>query len=897
MSHLFNPSATLFTSLSVIMKKQSITSLLSSLLLFVFMLCSTSLQAATLNVKENPNAYIMLLPHSSVLYDEQGELSLEQVTSKKHQTKFTPLSNNDKRFYQEPGTYWFKFTLKNEASKHLTYWLECDNHHINFVTLYSMSNNEFDIQKSGDHHVNSNWKTQERLHTLRLQLNANETKTFYLRVQSNNNIHFGAKLYSDHAHVVHFSNINVQLGIIYGILLALLIYSLNLYISLKDTTFLYFIATLLTVAIQVAANQGTFKVLVPGYNDLIDHARTFGLLANVLATAFFIRRFLTLAFTHPWLDKIVLIAGAAPTLIIGIFSLSPPSTDTFIIICGTLSLLVVMYCSFIRLREGYRPALFPLIGGLTIFIPMNIFVLLPESFIPSLSINSLLNILAVANMIVLTCGLSSRIDNINKMLNIEVSQRKKREQNMLLAQKIARYSDWSWNPKTDTFKLSANTTLILPHLKEKKYCDLKTLFKHTSPVEQHLLFEYFLTAAQKKSGFDTEFSLTNNQRTNYFHIQADFQQALDENDNDILIGTIHDITEKKLADFAYKENEQRWRDLSDATFEAIIILQEDLIIDANKACADLLGYAPKQLIGGTAVNLFGNKTIQLIRKEISHNQENVIETAIEDIHNDEISVELRCKNGKFNDKPSLIIAITNISERKAYEEKLRKMGYYDSLTGLANRTLFQERLQHAISKSHHIEQKHAILFIDLDQFKHINDSLGHEIGDQLLIQVARRFESRVRDVDTAARLGGDEFAMLIEDISAPYAAAKIADELIDALSEHIQIEEYNLLVTPSIGISMYPADGDTDIDLLRKADTAMYHAKSEGRNNFQFYTEQLNEKIVRRMDLESELRLAIEREELFLHYQPKVDLTTGDITGAEALLRWNSQKYGSVSPA
>ena len=151
----------------------------------------------------------------------------------------------------------------------------------------------------------------------------------------------------------------------------------------------------------------------------------------------------------------------------------------------------------------------------------------------------------------------------------------------------------------------------------------------------------------------------------------------------------------------------------------------------------------------------------------------------------------------------------------------------------------------------------------MDQFKHVNDSLGHDVGDKLLIEVGHRLQARARNSDTVARLGGDEFAILIEDITAPFAAAKLSQELISVMAEPIEVDDYRLLVTPSIGIALYPSDGTNCSELLRKADTAMYHAKDQGRNNYQFYTEQLNEKIMRRMDLESELRVAIDNDELF----------------------------------
>ncbi len=231
------------------------------------------------------------------------------------------------------------------------------------------------------------------------------------------------------------------------------------------------------------------------------------------------------------------------------------------------------------------------------------------------------------------------------------------------------------------------------------------------------------------------------------------------------------------------------------------------------------------------------------------------------------------------------------------ESHLEFLAYHDVLTELPNRQLFRDRLQHAISMARLAGTQVAVLFLDLDRFKKINDSLGHEFGDQLLCEVARRLRFCARDVDTVARLSGDEFSMIIDQITSIENVIIVAEEIRKALSEVIDVENYKLFVTASIGISLYPRDGDTVVALLKGADAAMFNAKDLGRDNYRFYTAGLNERAGELLMLEGALREAVDQNRLVVHYQPQVDLVTGAIVGVEALVRWLHPDQGMVSPA
>ena len=250
-------------------------------------------------------------------------------------------------------------------------------------------------------------------------------------------------------------------------------------------------------------------------------------------------------------------------------------------------------------------------------------------------------------------------------------------------------------------------------------------------------------------------------------------------------------------------------------------------------------------------------------------------------------------NGKI---AGAVIVFHDITAAEAMATKMAHLAQHDFLTGLPNRVLLNDRIAQAIFRAERRGTTLAVLFLDLDNFKHINDSLGHAVGDQLLQSVAKRLTSCVRSSDTVSRQGGDEFVILVSEDKYVEDAALIADKILAALESPHSIDGNMLHVTPSIGISVYPADARDSGALIKNADTAMYRAKEKGRNNYQFFTSDMNVRAVERQTIETHLRHALERQEFVLHYQPKVNLTTGMITGAEALLRWMHPQWGMVLP-
>ena len=239
----------------------------------------------------------------------------------------------------------------------------------------------------------------------------------------------------------------------------------------------------------------------------------------------------------------------------------------------------------------------------------------------------------------------------------------------------------------------------------------------------------------------------------------------------------------------------------------------------------------------------------------------------------------------------------DITEAKHSQNRLHELVNHDPLTGLPNRRLFNELLEHAIKRAEREHHQIALLFVDLDRFKAINDSLGHQVGDKLLYEVSKRIHHAMRDSDIVARLGGDEFLVMMDMIKHPQDAALIAQKIIYALQVEFFIDGKEIFIGASVGISIFPKDGSDVDSLIKAADIAMYQVKNRGKNNHCFYSEDLSKNAVERFTIESQLRHALERNQFEMYYQPQISLLTGDIIGAEALIRWRHPDLGLVSPA
>jgi diguanylate cyclase (GGDEF)-like protein/PAS domain S-box-containing protein len=341
------------------------------------------------------------------------------------------------------------------------------------------------------------------------------------------------------------------------------------------------------------------------------------------------------------------------------------------------------------------------------------------------------------------------------------------------------------------------------------------------------------------------------------------------------------------------------------TTEGVIILdKKHRIVAVNNAYTRILGYSEHESVNAsTTIFQFQNKSdgfFEHIWKTVSFDGQWTGDINEKTKNGKDIVLEISISaayHPHTNDVENYVVVVSDISDKKKAELELRQLANFDLLTGLPNRTLFQDRLQHAIAHAHRENQRVAILFLDLDRFKQINDSLGHDVGDLLLQSVSKRINNQIREDDTLARIGGDEFVLILENTEQTQYIAQVAEKIIQQFSKPFELNGYQVTSSTSIGISIYPTDGENTNALLKNADTAMYAAKNQGRNNFQFYTKQMNAQALERLNLENDLRDSIENQELMLYYQPRIDLNKQKITSLEALVRWNHPKKGMIPPS
>ena len=352
------------------------------------------------------------------------------------------------------------------------------------------------------------------------------------------------------------------------------------------------------------------------------------------------------------------------------------------------------------------------------------------------------------------------------------------------------------------------------------------------------------------------------------------------------------------------EAERFARDIIANTGEGIVVYDRDLrYVLWNGFMQELTGLDAAEVVGRTAVEIFPLSLEQGIDELLGRalSGETVQSS---DVH---YVVPATGREGwvsavyrPYLDAEERVVGVVgvvrDITERKAAEQQIEYQAYHDSLTGLANRNLFHEHLSLALALAQRREKKVAILFMDLDHFKVINDSLGHSIGDALLREVALRLKGAVRDGDTVARVGGDEFTIVLQEVSRSQEAAIVAQKVMRTVAEPMEIDGHRLYITTSIGITLFPDDGEDAETLLKNADSAMYRAKDEGRNTYQMSTRELSRWTRERMAVESGLHRALEAGEFTLHYQPQVDVKTMTVVGMEALLRWIHPERGMILP-
>jgi diguanylate cyclase (GGDEF)-like protein/PAS domain S-box-containing protein len=375
--------------------------------------------------------------------------------------------------------------------------------------------------------------------------------------------------------------------------------------------------------------------------------------------------------------------------------------------------------------------------------------------------------------------------------------------------------------------------------------------------------------------------------------------AVKSGDVNQIIGTWIDISQRKQTE----EETLLAASVFNGTSDGILVTDSDgIIIQVNRGFTDITGYSAKEALG---------KSPSLLRSD-RHSDDFYRDIWVQLANKGRWQGEIwnRRKDGQVHPVWQNITAVkdeegrekqyigifSDITEKKLTEERIQYLAHYDVLTDLPNRLLFEERCRHALERAHRDNRLVVVMFLDLDHFKHINDSLGHPVGDELLKSVALRIMSLLREEDTVGRLGGDEFTIVLEEVRGVEDVDPVVNKLMKAFAEPFDVYGKELRITPSIGISLYPNDGKDVSTLIKNADAAMYRAKYLGRNNYQFYTEELTIRALERITLETQLSRALDQDELVLYYQPQLSLNSGVVIGAEALLRWQHPEMGLIPP-
>jgi diguanylate cyclase (GGDEF)-like protein/PAS domain S-box-containing protein len=367
------------------------------------------------------------------------------------------------------------------------------------------------------------------------------------------------------------------------------------------------------------------------------------------------------------------------------------------------------------------------------------------------------------------------------------------------------------------------------------------------------------------------------------------------------VTSFFDITERKKTELALRESEQRYRKLVESSADAILVHQGGIIVYANPAALRILR-APDatQLLHGNMREIIPLEHRAMILEKYAEADSTITplrEGKLRCLDGTLIDVEVSATATTFDGRPSTLIVARDISERKRAEEEIRYLGQHDILTQLPNRALFADRLSQLIALSSAHKSTFALLFLDVDHFKKINDSLGHHVGDLFLKEIAGRLIGSVKNIDTVSRQGGDEFLLLLNELPHPEDAAVVAQKICAALTAPVVVEKSRINASVSIGVAVYPRDGTNAETLIKNADIAMYHAKDSGRNQFQFYSEDLNRITHENLEIETALRDAMNLGQLKVYYQPQLDLITGKIESCEALLRWIHPERGFIPPS
>jgi diguanylate cyclase (GGDEF)-like protein/PAS domain S-box-containing protein len=471
------------------------------------------------------------------------------------------------------------------------------------------------------------------------------------------------------------------------------------------------------------------------------------------------------------------------------------------------------------------------------------------------------------------------------------------EERLASAQRIAQLGNWELNTSTGVFRVSKEMFSILGMAQNSQPLSFERFLFAVHPSDRHMVASCLANASKQQDACSLEFRIKRTDdtlRTILLQGRADppVQGKIPH-----MSGTLQDVTEMRQV-------EDRARMLTEAVdCLPIGITLSDVngkIIYANPAEAEMHGYAAEDLVGREARQLAPQSLVKPLTPEQLNNiglfkRESInIRKSGDEFPVQLTSIAVRNTEGRCL---GLVTTCEDITGRKEAENKIHRLAYYDPLTELPNRSMFLDRLHQALALAHREKRQVCLVFIDLDNFKDVNDTHGHDLGDKLLREVAVRLAGTMRESDTLARLGGDEFVVVLTSVTNQESTAIAAQRILSVFTLPFFIDGEQIYSSASIGVALYPDDGRDTESLLKCADTAMYCAKNEGKAQFRFFSAEMNHKITRRVALENCLRQGLEKEEFFVHYQPKWDIKTSRMVGVEVLLRWQSPDFGLLQPS
>lgn len=359
---------------------------------------------------------------------------------------------------------------------------------------------------------------------------------------------------------------------------------------------------------------------------------------------------------------------------------------------------------------------------------------------------------------------------------------------------------------------------------------------------------------------------------------------------------IADISRHRRAEAALRESEERLAKFMQASAEGIVFHQGGIITDANPPLLELVGHTLESMMGRPALEFVAPEQRPVVAEVMAAGRETRYETAVQHREGHVIPVEFIVRTMAVRGAPQRMTIVRDIRDRLDAQARIRHLAHHDALTGLPNRAAFIERAGQLLDEARVLGRRLAVLFVDLDHFKRVNDSLGHPVGDTLLRTVAGRITGTLREADLVSRFGGDEFVLLLQGPASEAAVAEVAGKLVAAVGAPLEVSGVSISVTPSIGVALFPAHGESAEELIKHADTAMYVAKARGRAGHEFFRQSMADAARAELAMESRLARAVRDSEFVLHYQPQLQADTGQLAGVEALVRWQHPEQGLVGP-